>query len=122
SLNRGYGAASNSMTPDPITTALATAGSEAAADAARGFLSKLAGPAVSEVGLLLQDKVRLYRLGNQLKMLDKSREMLRQAGIEPESVPFRTLLPLLEGAALEDDESMSARWAALLANAAARSN
>jgi hypothetical protein len=44
--------------------------------------------------------------------------MLNQAGIEPKSVPLRVLVPLLEGASLEDDDDLSTKWAALLANAA----
>jgi hypothetical protein len=103
---------------DPISTKLAEESIDVAMDAAKGFLSKLVGPAVEEIGLLLQDNVKLYRLRNQLKIIGKAKDMLRLASLEPNAVPFRTLLPILEGAALEDDEVMSNRWAALLANAA----
>ena len=101
-----------------ILTALAKAGVDNGIQAAKGFLSKLAGPAVEEIGLLLQDRVKLYRLKNQLRILGKAQEMLKTARVKPSAVPLRTLLPLLEGAALEEDESLSLKWAALLANAA----
>ena len=103
---------------EPIETALAKSGIPAAIEAAKEFLDKIAGPAAEEVGLLLQDKVRLYRFRNELKMLAKAQKMVDEAGINPKSVPFRTLLPLLEGAALEEDDDLSTKWAALLANAA----
>ncbi len=103
---------------DYISLALAKSGIPAAIEAATKLLEKLAGPAAEEVGLFLQDKVRNYRLRNQLIVLGKTQDMLNQAGIEPKSVPLRALVPLLEGAALEDDDNLSTKWAALLANAA----
>jgi hypothetical protein len=87
-------------------------------EAAKKLLEKLVGPVAEEVGLLLQDKVRSYRLRNQLIVLGKTQDMLNKAGIEPKSVPLRVLVPLLEGAALEDDDNLSTKWAALLATAA----
>lgn len=103
---------------DYISLALAKSGIPAAIEAAKKLLEKLAGPAAEEVGLFLQDKVRSYRLRNQLIVLGKTQDMLNQAGIEPKSVPLRALVPLLEGATLEDDDDLSTKWAALLANAA----
>ncbi len=50
--------------------------------------------------------------------LNLSPEDLSEADVSPTSVPLRTLLPLLEGAALEEDDDLSTKWAALLANAA----
>ena len=94
-----------------IGTELAKSDISAAAEAAKEFLGKIAGPAAEEVGLLLQDKVRIYRLGNQLKMLAKAQQMLNDAGVSPISVPLRTLLPLLEGAALEEEDDLSTKWA-----------
>jgi hypothetical protein len=84
---------------------------------ARSFLSKLAGPAFEEAGLLLQDEVRLWRFRNQVRILARAREILGEATIVPCAVPFRTLAPILEGAALEDDPGLSEKWACLLANA-----
>jgi len=103
---------------DYISLALAKSGIPAAMEAAKKLLEKLMGPVAEEVGLLLQDKVRSYRLRNQLVVLGKTQDMLNQAGIEPKSVPLRVLVPLLDGAALEDDDNLSTKWAALLANAA----
>jgi hypothetical protein len=105
---------------DPVSTELAREGISGAVQAAKEFLSKLVGPAAEEIGLLLQDQVKLYRFKNQLRILAKAEAMLIKAGRTPNAVPFRTLLPILEAAASEDDESLSDKWAALLANSAAR--
>lgn len=105
---------------DPVSTELAKEGISGAVEAAKQFLSKLAGPAAEEIGLLLQDQVRLYRFRNQLRILAKAEAMLKKAGLTPHAVPFRTLVPILESAASEDDESLSTKWAALLANSAAK--
>ena len=44
--------------------------------------------------------------------------MVIAAGFEPRQIPIKALFPLLDGASLEDDDSMQDRWAALIANAA----
>lgn len=101
-----------------IEDVLDKTGIPAASKALEEFLRTIAGPAAEEVGLLLKDKVRMYRYGNQLKMLAKAQKMAQDAGVSPRSVPLRTLLPLLEAASLEDDDDLSTKWASLLVNAA----
>ena len=103
---------------DPIGIALAKTGIPAAIEAAKDFVEKLLGPAAEEAGLVLQDQVRAFRLHNQLRILAKAQGYLATAGIEPNAVPLRTLVPLLDGASLEDDDDMQSLWAGLLANAA----
>jgi hypothetical protein len=56
-----------------IGTALAKSGIPAAFEAAKEFLGKIAGPAAEEVGLLLQDKVRIYRFGTMTGGIRKMR-------------------------------------------------
>ena len=102
---------------DPISVALVKSGIPAAIKSATEFLNKLLGPASEEVGLLLGERARTFRLRNMLKTLGKTQEMLKNASIEPKSVELRVLIPLLDGASLEDNESLSVKWAALLANA-----
>src|SRR4051794_39873173 len=101
-----------------IGVELAKKSVDTAAKAAENFLAKLTGPVAEELGAILQDRVRVYRFKNQLSMLGKAQEMLLQAHVKPESVPLRLLLPLLDGASLEDEENLSTKWAALLANSA----
>ncbi len=105
-------------TPETISGALVKKGIDEGVSAAKHLLEKLCGPAFDELGLLLQDRARVYRLKNQLRMLGKVQDMLQKAGMEVRAVPLRMLLPLLEGAALEDNENLSGKWAGLLASAA----
>jgi len=102
-----------------MTIALAKGTRQLVAEA-RSLLTKLAGPAVEEAGLLLQDKVKLRRFRNQLRILGKAQQMLVESKLQPSPVPLRTLVPLLDGAALEDDPGLSDKWACLLANAGAQ--
>jgi len=106
------------LIPEAISGALAKKGIDEGVSAARNLLEKLCGPAFEELGLLLQDRSRVYRLKNQLRMLDKVQNILENSKAKARTVPLRTLLPLLEGAGLEDDENLSNKWAGLLASAA----
>lgn len=90
---------------------------EAAKTTAR-FTEKLFGPALDEYGLIFAESIRLRRFQKQIHTLKRANEMLEAAHIDPQSVPLKTLVPLLEGASLEEDESLQEKWAALLANAA----
>jgi len=100
-----------------IETALAKAGISGIPGLAK-FIGKIAGPAVGEFGLMLQDRVRSRRFFDQVKTYIKAQTMLEKAGEDPQVVPSKILFPLLDGAALEEDEDLSTKWAALLANAA----
>ena len=107
---------------DPVSTELAKEGISDAVEAVKEFLFKIAGPAAEEIGMLFQDQIKLYRFKNQLRILTKAEAMLKKSGRTPNAVPFRTLLPILEAAGSEDDESLSTKWAALLANSAAKTD
>ena len=48
----------------------------------------------------------------------KAKKKFDEAGISPEKVPVKTLLPLLDAGSLEEDDQMLDRWANLLAAAA----
>jgi len=85
---------------------------------ARRFLERIVGPPLDELGGLLADHVRLFRFRKQVQILEKARKILLDKGIDPKKVSLKTLVPILEEGSLEEDESMSDRWASLLATAA----
>jgi abortive infection alpha-like protein len=64
------------------------------------------------------DHIRFKRWKAQVKRLEKAQKHAEKAGIDPQAVPRKVLVPLLESGSLEDDEGMVEKWAALLANAA----
>jgi len=90
---------------------------EKTAEIASRFLEKLVGPSAEEIGLILQDKVRLWRVKNQISILNKAQEFCVKNKINPNHIPIKTLVPLLEYGSLEDDLKIQEKWASLLAHA-----
>jgi hypothetical protein len=82
------------------------------------IINKLAGPLASELGMMMGDKARVYRVQNWIKVQERIGEMLREANAEPHAIPPRQFLPMVEAASLEDDATLQELWAALIANAA----
>jgi hypothetical protein len=91
---------------------------EKLADPVVDIIKKVAGPAAEEIGLTIQDSVRVYRAKRQYRLLEKMREFIEEGGYEPKHVPLRFLLPAMDYASVEEDEDLHTAWAALLANAA----
>jgi hypothetical protein len=111
---------------DPITTVITTAiehTPSAAAVAsiykiAKPLLAKVIGPSAEELGEIGRDYIKGWRAKNSSTVLIEADKLLAEVGREPQTVPLKTLLPLLDAASLEDDAALAAHWAALLANAA----
>jgi len=82
------------------------------------IFNKLAGPLAAEVGMMLGDKARVYRMRNWLRCEQRISGMLGEAELEPHEIPPRQFLPMLEAASLEDDATLQELWAALIANTA----
>jgi hypothetical protein len=91
--------------------------SGAAAHITDFFFNKLAGPMAEELGLMLGDKVRAYRVKNWIKIFQRMQRMLKEAGLPVNAVPPRLLLPLIESCSVEDNETLQELWAGLLATA-----
>jgi hypothetical protein len=82
------------------------------------FMGTIVGSPSIEVSELVSERIRAWRFKRQIKAIQRAQEQLEEAGMDPKTVPLRTLAPLIEGASLEDDDEMVERWASLLANAA----
>ncbi|MDR6158621.1 hypothetical protein QF023_002137 [Chryseobacterium sp. SLBN-27] len=80
------------------------------------FVSKLFGPSINEFAELFADKVKFVRLKNQIKIFNKTRELLEKNGLEPRELNLKTLVPLIEKSSVEDDELLQDKWANLIAN------
>ncbi len=85
-------------------------------DLAKDFLDKLIIPAVEETGLLLKDKVTLWKFKNQVRILNKAKSYCEQNNISPKTISLKLLCPLLDNAALEEEEELQDKWAILLSN------
>ena len=91
---------------------------EAGSDLAK-FIGKALGTAPEDaVGLLGGDYLHDLRIRNLDKISRKTEEILRDRGVEdPEPIGPKALLPALEAASEETDETLQDMWANLLANA-----
>ena len=97
---------------------LVKAGVEAAMKPFADLLDKLAGPAAEEIGLTLRDHVRVFRIRRQVRLCQRVKDICADAYIEPQKVPIKVLLPLLDAASIEETDELQDIWANMLANAA----
>jgi hypothetical protein len=89
---------------------------EKSLDLAKGFLQKLIGPSVDELGLMFSDNVKLWRLKNQIRNLEKVKKIVEEQQINIKQVNLKVVIPYLEGVSLEEDETLQNLWANLFAN------
>lgn len=85
-------------------------------DLAKDFLDKLVMPAVEETGLLLKDKVTLWKFKNQVQMLNKAKVYCEKNNISTKQISLKLLCPLLDYSGIEEDEILQDKWAILLSN------
>jgi hypothetical protein len=104
---------------DPIVTTGLVAGVGVAAS--KRFIDGLIGPSADAAGAWVRDRIALIMGRNVEAVADRARRMVEDSGTPTEEVPLKQLIPILQGAALEEDASLQDRWAALLANAATAS-
>jgi hypothetical protein len=103
------------MIPVDPTVAITVASALGLSPAAGKLLERALGPAADDVGEIIRAKVNSRRN----RVIERAAAKLNEAKIEPREVPLRLLGPIVQHAALEDDENLADKWAALLANAAA---
>lgn len=82
------------------------------------IVREISGPAATEVGLMLGDFFRVWRLKRVVRYLEEVQQVSSRAGLRLKPVAPRVLFPILDSASLEDDEDLHQRWVALLTNAA----
>ena len=99
-----------------MTEEITTEVSKQLVNKASEFLEKIVNPPLKELGGLLADKVKFLRFKNQINIIIKAENFIRQKGIQPKKIPLKTLFPLLEYSSWEEDPDMQTKWASLLAN------
>lgn len=85
-------------------------------DLLKGFLERAFGPTIDEFGLQLQDSMKYRRAMNQLKVFQKAKEKSDAGAIDIKQIDLKALFPLLEGASLEEDNTIQEMWANLFVN------
>jgi len=83
------------------------AGLDAALKPFSDLIMKIAGPAADEIGLTLQDHVRVFRLKRQLRLLERVKEML--ADREPQRVPLKIIEEIVEHGSVEESDDLQDR-------------
>ena len=107
------------MTGDIITIGQAIDAGVQVTKELREFLLTLVGPVGKEMGEIMADKVRFLRFKNSLRTFERAKQLLAEHEIEPHQVNIKILIPVLEGASLEEDDNLVEKWAGLLASASA---
>jgi hypothetical protein len=81
------------------------------------FVKRILGP-LAEIGNLFSEKVRFLRWKSAAKTLNRAAEIVKEMGISPREIPIKFLVPFIEDASLEEEESLLIeQWASLLASA-----
>ncbi len=82
-----------------------------------GFLKGVCAPACEEVGLLLKDQLRFWRLNNILNILQKAKGKLEFVDdkLQIKSHP-RIALSIIENGSLNDNDEIQELWAGLFAS------
>lgn len=83
-------------------------------DGIGGFLKIVCAPALEEVGLLVKDHVRLWRLNNIIKVLEKAKDKLEFADdqLQIKAHP-RVALSIIENSSMNDNDEIQNLWAGL---------
>jgi hypothetical protein len=83
-------------------------------EAIEGFLSITCKPALEEIGLMMSDKVRVWRLNNVLKIIEKSKNKLefRDNHIQFVANP-KVALAIIENGSNEESDELQEMWAGL---------
>ena len=86
-----------------------------------GFLKSVCVPALDEVGLLLRDKVRHWRLNNILRILDKAKGKLHFENDELKIQAHpRVALAIIDNGSLIDNDEVQEMWAGLFASSCSK--
>jgi hypothetical protein len=97
-------------------TSIETAALDASVNAAKTFFAKIFGPAADEFGMQLADNMRIRRLKNQIKNLEKVQRIVEKENITMKQIDLKALVPLLEATALEENEELQNMWTNLFTN------
>lgn len=88
------------------------------AESVRKLIAPFSDPVLKELGEYVAGKIRFINFRNSLKVLEQAKQLLDELGIRPNPIELKILVPILEGAGLEDNDDLIEMWAGLLASAA----
>lgn len=85
-----------------------------------GFIAGLINGSLEQAMGIFEDKLRYRRWENQLQLMDRVHEELSKRGLSAptRAVPLQFAVPILEAAALEEDDYLRQCWVMMIVNAA----
>lgn len=85
-------------------------------DGVSAFFGKICMPAADELGLLLRDKVKYYRIMNLAAITEKTKKLLSNTDFESEVVLSpKFIKEVIEGSSWEEDDVIQDLWSGLIA-------
>jgi hypothetical protein len=103
--------------PDPVTGLTVAGAVGVAAKQLQDFIAAISGHPGESIGTILGG-VAKRRHENAGAVGEKAYLTLLDIGVQPQAIPLPVLVPLMEGASLQEDPSIQELWANLLATAA----
>ena len=80
------------------------------------LIRRLCGPAADEIGLMLRDHVRLWRMKNWVRLQKRALQFLEKEGLHSQSrLHPRLMFEIIEKGTLTEDDLLIDMWAGLLA-------
>jgi hypothetical protein len=76
-------------------------------------------PGAGTLGDYLAFRIRFLHWKRGVRAVEEARELLTNAGLPVQPVEIKLLIPIIERAAMEDEDTLVSRWARLLASASA---
>ena len=89
-------------------------GAEAAMKPFASLMDKLFGGALEEIGLGWKNSLAGRRVIRQINICQKVQSAIDKAGFDPRTIADNIWIPAVQGALLQDDESIQEQWANLL--------
>ncbi len=80
------------------------------------LMIKIFGPAADQIGNIFSDQMQALRFRLAIGILKRAKERAENHNIPIKNIPIKVIIPLLEGASLEEDESMKDLWVNMLVN------
>lgn len=87
-------------------------------ESVRKLIGPFSDPVLKELGEYVATRIRFIHFKRSLKVLEEAKRLLDERGIKPNPVDLKILVPILEGAGLEDNDDLISMWSGLLASAA----
>lgn len=90
-----------------------------AAEKLTSFMIAVVGAPLEQVSGSIDDRIRLYRYRNLLKIQDQVEQLHAERRLSGKTVPIppKFAIPIMDAASFEDDENLQTLWSRLIANA-----